>query len=125
MEVPRLGVQLELQVYAAATATLDPSLICNLHRSLQQCQILNSLSKATDRTHILMDTSRVLNPRNHNGNSQSSLLINLRRRWGRWARQDGGLGGTQFFPPVPVILAMGARVTHPGWNSEDPQDGTR
>lgn len=35
MEVPRLGVELELQLpaYATATATPDPSHICNLCRS--------------------------------------------------------------------------------------------
>ena len=32
-------------------------------------QILNKLSKARDQTCILMDTSRVLNPPSHNGNS--------------------------------------------------------
>ena len=49
MEVPRLGVELELQllVYATATAMWDPSL-CNLHHSSQQCQILNPLSEARD-----------------------------------------------------------------------------
>ena len=51
MEVPRLGAKWELQllVYPTATATPDPSRICNLH----------PLSEARDRTHILMDTSRV------------------------------------------------------------------
>ena len=51
MEIPRLGVELELQLqaYDTATATLDPSCICSLCCSLQQCQILN--------------------PLNHNGNS--------------------------------------------------------
>ena len=35
MEVPRLGVETELQLpaYATATATLDLSLICDLHHS--------------------------------------------------------------------------------------------
>ena len=32
-------------------------------------EILNPLSKARDQTHILMDTSRVLNSLNHSGNS--------------------------------------------------------
>ena len=32
--------------------------ICNPHHSSLQCQILNLLSEARDRTHILMDTSR-------------------------------------------------------------------
>ena len=43
MEVPRLGVKLKLQLpaYTTATATPDPSCICDLHHhSSQQCQIL-------------------------------------------------------------------------------------
>ena len=58
MEVPRLGVELELQLlaYTTATAMPDPSHICDLHHSLQQCQILNSLSDARDWTLILTDT---------------------------------------------------------------------
>ena len=44
-EVSRLGAELELQPMAYATATLDPSYICDLHHSSQQHQILNSLSK--------------------------------------------------------------------------------
>ena len=31
MEVPRLGVESELQAYTTATATQDPSLVCELH----------------------------------------------------------------------------------------------
>ena len=52
MEVPRLGVELESQLpaYATATATQDLSFICNLHHSPWQCQILNPLSKARDQT---------------------------------------------------------------------------
>ena len=62
MEVPRLGVKSELQLlaYTIATATEDPSHICNLHHSSWQCQILNPVSEARDRTHNLMDTSRIL-----------------------------------------------------------------
>ena len=43
MEFPRLGVQSELQLlaYATATATQDPSCVCDLHLSSRQCQILN------------------------------------------------------------------------------------
>ena len=48
MEVPRLGVESELQLpaYVTATATRDPSLICDLHHSSWHCWILNPLSKA-------------------------------------------------------------------------------
>ena len=50
MEVPRLGVELELQLlaYTTASATQDLSHICDLHLSLQQHQILNPLSEARD-----------------------------------------------------------------------------
>ena len=45
VEVPRLGVKLELQLqaYTTATATPDPSCIYDLRRSLQQRWILNPL----------------------------------------------------------------------------------
>ena len=61
MKVPRLGVKSELQLltYATVTATRDPSRVCNLHHSSRQHRILNPLSKVRDRTHILMDPSRV------------------------------------------------------------------
>ena len=61
MEVPRLAVKSELQLlaYTTATATWDPSWVCNLHHSSWQCWILNPLSKARDRTYILIDTSRI------------------------------------------------------------------
>ena len=63
MEVPRVGVESELQLlaYATATATPDPSHVCNL-RSSQQHRILNPLSKASDQTHILIETSQVCYP---------------------------------------------------------------
>ena len=71
MEVPRLGVELELQpsAYARATATPDPSLVCNLHHSSQQYQILNLLSKARDRPRNLMVPSRIHSPLRHARNS--------------------------------------------------------
>ena len=65
VEVPGLGAESELQLLAYATATAMPDLshICNLHRSLWQHWILNLLSKARDRTHILTETmGGVLNP---------------------------------------------------------------
>ena len=61
MEVSRLGIQSELQqlAYATATATPDPSSICNLHQSSWQRWIFNPLSEARDQIRILMDTSLV------------------------------------------------------------------
>ena len=48
MEVPTLGVELELEppAYITVTAMQDLSLICALHHSSQQNRILNPLSKA-------------------------------------------------------------------------------
>ena len=61
MEVPRLGVQSELQLsaYTTATATWDPSCICDLYHSSQQHPILNPPSEARDRTCVLMDPSQI------------------------------------------------------------------
>ena len=63
MEVPRLGVKLELQPLAYATATVtatrDLSHICNLHHSSWQGQILNPMSEARDRTCAFMNTSQI------------------------------------------------------------------
>ena len=54
---------------ATATAMPDPSCICSLH------YILNPVSKTRDwRTHILMDTSQVLNSLSRNGNSSTFRL---------------------------------------------------
>ena len=77
MKVPRLGVESKLQLwaYVTATATSDPSPICDLHCSSKQCQILNSLSEAGNWTHILLDTSRVLNLLNHNGNAEFYVYL--------------------------------------------------
>ena len=38
----------------------------------QQYWILNPLSEARDLTHILLDTSQVLNPLSHSGNSSGT-----------------------------------------------------
>ena len=61
MELPRLGVESELQLpaYAIATATQDPSQVSDLYHSSQQGWIPGPPSKARDQTHILMDTSQV------------------------------------------------------------------
>ena len=61
MEVPRLGVQLELQLLAYTTATATPGLsrVCDLHHSSQEPQILNPLSKARDQTCNLIVPSQI------------------------------------------------------------------
>ena len=64
MEVPRLGVQLELQlpVCTTATAMQDLSLACNLNRSPGQHQTLNTLSEAGDQTQNLLVPSQIYFP---------------------------------------------------------------
>ena len=60
-EVPRLGVEVELQLlaYTTPTARQDLSHICNPRHSSRQRWIHNPLRGARDRTHVLMDTSQI------------------------------------------------------------------
>ena len=61
MEVPRLGVYLELlpPAYTRATAMPDLSHVCELYHSSQQCWMLNPRSEARDRTRNLMVPSQI------------------------------------------------------------------
>ena len=61
IQLPRLGVKLVLQLWAydTATATQDPSCVCNLNQSSWQCWIPNPLSKVRDQTRILTDTIQI------------------------------------------------------------------
>ena len=61
MEIPRLGVGLELLllVYTTAIAMPDPSRVCNLHRSSRQGRILNPLSDTRDHNRNLMIPSQI------------------------------------------------------------------
>ena len=63
MEVPRLGIKLELQLlaYATATATRDPSMIYTTAHGLP-----DPLNDARDQTCVLMDASQI---RFHEGHS--------------------------------------------------------
>ena len=74
MEVPRLGAKSELALQGYTTATLNSSRICDLYHSSREHQILNPLSQARDRTHVLMDTSCTLNTLSHNCNSKSGFV---------------------------------------------------
>ena len=56
---------------ARATATRDPSWVCDLHHGSWQRRILNPLSQARDQTHNLMV------PLSHDGNSKASSFINF------------------------------------------------
>ena len=60
MEVPRLRVELELQLmaYTIATAAWDLSHVCKPYHSSRQHWILNPLSMARDGTCVLMVASQ-------------------------------------------------------------------
>ena len=78
MEVPRLGVESELQLPAYAMAMARPflSCICDLCHRWWQRWILNPLTETRDWTYyILMDTSWVLNLLSHNVNSSSFCVV--------------------------------------------------
>ena len=130
MEVPRLGVELKLQLpaYTTATTTRDPSFVCDLHHSSWQRQILNPLSEARDRTCILMDSSRVLLLLSHDRNSpeltflKSGVFVSIKsnctfvtsveltKRWQcRRQRPGGNSGGEE----VGVLWPRVARSTVP------------
>ena len=49
----------QLPAYATATATRDPSHVCDLHHSSRQRWILNPLREARDRTCSLMIPSQI------------------------------------------------------------------
>ena len=70
MEVPRPGVQSELQppAYPTTTAMRDPSCVFHLHHSSQQHWILNPLGEARDRTLNLMVPSQICFPLCHDRN---------------------------------------------------------
>ena len=96
MEVPRLGVELELLLlaYATATAMQDSSHICDLHHSSWQCWIPNPLSRARNQTCVLMDAS-----------------------WIRYCRAMMGTPTSHFqvcpgfyFPPVSLACLLYMRV---------------
>ena len=76
MEVPRLGVESELQLpaYTTATVTPDPRSICDLCRSLWQCWILNPLSEVRIKPASSQKLCWVLNPLSHIRNSYIVLL---------------------------------------------------
>ena len=76
MGVPRLGVELELQLPAYATVTAiampDLSCTCDLQHNSWQRRIFNPLSEGRAETCIIMGTSWIPNPMSHEGNSHPS-----------------------------------------------------
>ena len=77
LEVPRLGAESELQLpaYTTATATPDPSRICDLHYSSGQRRILYPLSEGLNLSPHGYQLD--LFPFLHSGNSSKHLFIPL------------------------------------------------
>ena len=59
VEIPRLGIELELQLLAFATDTEMWDRAASATYTTRQCCILNPLSKARNQTCIFMDTGWV------------------------------------------------------------------
>ena len=75
MEIPKLGVELELVAayFGAATATRDPShCTCDLYPSSQNHQILNPLSKASS---VLTDATQVRYCWARTGTPRATFLV--------------------------------------------------
>ena len=80
-KVPRLGVELELQLLAYSAAALDLSCIFDLCHNWQPHQILNPLSEARDQTCILTTLCWVLIPLSLSGNSTLKILNCKNKCW--------------------------------------------
>ena len=78
MEVTRLVGQTKLQLpaYTTATAMPDPSYVCDLHHSSQQCQILYSLSETRNQICILVDAGQIRFP-SHDGNAVYLYILKI------------------------------------------------
>ena len=68
--------------YATAMAMHDPSHICDLCHSLQQCQILNPLSEARDQTLTLPNTMLGSQPTEPQGEIPIEHLSPIYQLWG-------------------------------------------
>ena len=83
VQVPRLGIELKLHLpaYIIATATPDPSYVCDLHCSWRQCRIINPLKPGIKPTSswILVRLFSL----SHNGNSKASFKRSADTELGR------------------------------------------
>ena len=99
MEVPRLGVESELQLlaYTTVTATWDLSCICDLYHSSWQCRILN-LSEARGQIHNLMVPTRICFRCTMMGTQRIFKIYSVYKTFVRFA--------TIFFQSVACLLIL-------------------
>ena len=119
MEVPRLGVESDLQllVYTTTIATPDPNCICNLYYSLWQCWILNPLSKARYWTWVLVDANWVHYWWATMGTPSSGDFLNTKSKGinSSWGLRRGAREAWQLpFHPWSSVLVLNWR----GWASK-------
>ena len=99
----------ELGRLATATAMPDPGHVCDLYLSLWQHQSPNPLTEARDQTCILTDTSWVLNPLSHSGNSTNVFLTVLgagrsKLKVPAWSHTGGSpVPDSELMPPHRVL----------------------
>ena len=113
MEVPRLGVQSELQLWAYTTAVAlpDSSMYATYTTAHGNAGSFNPLSKARDWTHILMDTGQILNPLSHNRNSQDKILyLQVIETKSGMLMQKGGRA---------VTYCQGTEIPHGLWSTRE------
>ena len=120
MEVPRLGVESELQLlpYITATAMPNPSHVCDPHHSSWQCQIPNPLSQARDQTRNLMVPSRIRFRCGTTGTPWCGISWELDRGWAFCAEEQRLGGGTGQGPEDRdpfTALGLGWGTVRMGW----------
>ena len=83
MDIPRLGVESELQLlaYATARAMADLSHICNPHHCLQPCWIFLSTEQGQGLNLHPVYTGWILNPLIHNGNPRKFVTLTSLSLW--------------------------------------------
>ena len=90
VEIPRLGVESELQLpgYTTAIAMQDPSHIFNLYHSSWQCWLPDPMTEARNWTHILMDSSRICFHCPHKGLFQRGHVLSIQAVFLPWLSSD-------------------------------------
>ena len=74
-------IELQLLAYTTATATPDPSWVCDLHHNSQQHRIINPLSKASDWTHNFMVSNWIRFRCAVTGTPHTSVFLSAKRNW--------------------------------------------
>ena len=125
MEVPRQGVESELQVPAPAPATPDLSCIWNLHHARGKARFLTRWERPGIGSVSSWTLAWVLNPLSRNSNCQYedalwfqkifqdcklAVLLIASIRWEKWQRHYGF--SSPFIIIIPVPLGIRKQILH-------------